>query len=92
MSIRKKVRRAGITQVVLKTVGIASVISMAVLVPNAIQALTLFGCGPKRRWRNYYVPSVVSRLAREGYITFEKSKKGTFVRLAEKGRLRLVQY
>lgn len=77
---------------ILYTVGAAGVLSMAVLAPNSLQALELFGIGKGDRRRRYYVKSTVSRMARQGLIEFRKNKRGVFIRLTDKGKFRLKEY
>lgn|SRR3989344_2514219 len=92
MKIKHEKERVNTTRVILGCVAVAGILSMAVLAPNTLQSLQMFGIGGKRRWDKHYVPTVISRLVGQGYIEFQKTNKGTFARLTEKGILRLKQY
>ena len=86
-------KRKDITKVILVSIAVVGITSMAVLAPNTLQALAIFQRGNKKASKyKYYLPRAISRLERQGYICFEKSKKGTFVRLTQKGKERVAAY
>ncbi len=89
----KKETGIQIAKIVLKTVAAAGFISMAILAPNALQALDIF-CTDKRRSYNpkYFINNAVNRLKRQGMIEFKKEDDKIFLRLTEKGEQKLLKY
>jgi len=82
-------------KIILKIIGAAGFVSMAVLAPNALQSLDMFGGKEKRR--RYFSPSyfnrAVNRLENRGLLEFKKTRDGkTFVRLTKKGQKELLKY
>lgn len=83
-------KKAYIQKIILASLATAGIMSLAVLAPNAMQVLHMLD-GGKRRKKNpkYVVDTTIGRLLDQKLIHFEKSEKGTFVRLTEKGRGKL---
>ncbi len=78
----------------MKTIIAAGFLGFAALAPNAIQALKVFDRGRNRKKNpKYVISNAVDRLKDKGYISFEKTTRGNFVRLTSKGeaRLRLIE-
>ncbi len=71
---------------VLNSIAIAGILSVGLIAPNALQLLKPFIKGKTRRRNFASVNQAVSRLQKQGFIYFEKTHRGTFVRLTEKGR------
>ena len=90
MSQEGKIKRARVQKIVLNTILAAGLISVAVLAPNALQALKIFDGGRKRKKDpKYVVSNAIGNLKEKGYIYFGKTDRGTFVKLTEKGEARL---
>jgi len=91
--VQKRSKKLNYTKIVLQIVCVAGIVSIAVLAPNAIQAIAVFTKNDKsnRRYKTH-TPKVITRLARQGYIIFEKTEKGTFAKLSEKGKELLSLY
>jgi len=81
-------------KLILTTIGVAGVISMAVLAPNALQSLLLFGVGQRKKYdKRYYFNKTVDRLERQRLVKLVKNKNGiSCVRLTQKGIDQLKKY
>ncbi len=84
----KKVRRrANIEKIILQTVVSAGFLSMAVVAPNALQALRIFDRGIARKMNPLYlIEPAFSRLCMKGMIVVEKTAGGKRVRVTEDGK------
>ncbi len=91
MQKKTKEKSVKIAKIVLKTIAVAGFVSMAVLAPNAIQALSMFKSGKKYEPR-YYFNSAVSRLKNQGLIEFLNRNGKNYIRLTEKGKRKLAKY
>ena len=87
-------RRTKVKQAVLVTLGIAGVLPLAVVAPNCVQLLKYVIKSPgQRATRHYYIKSVISRMAKNGLVSFGKNNLSqTVVRLTDKGRKELKLY
>lgn len=89
----EKEKKIKIAKIILKTVAVAGVLSMAVLAPNALQILgPFYGRKEKRYNPKYYLETAVSRLKKHGLIKFQKQNDKTFIRLTPKGEEELLRY
>ncbi len=89
----KREQKIKIAKIILKTIAVAGVISVAILAPNALQALDMFYGNRKKRYNvKYYVKTSISKLKNQGFIKFEEENGKTFVRLTEKGNRKLQKY
>ena len=78
-------------KIILGTITTTGLISMAILAPNAVQALDMF-TGRKKYYRSSYVKKAIYKLEERGFIEFKEQKEGIFVRLTDKGRRDLLKY
>ena len=78
---KKRTRRNNIQKIVLQSIAVAGLLSVAILAPNAIQALKMFGYKPQRRDKEVLLRSR-SRLVQQGFLKYQKG----FITLKEKGR------
>ena len=83
--IKRKTRIKNLEKIILGTVATAGLLSVALLAPNALQALKLLGWKPHRRQREVIVRSR-SRLIKHGLLTHDE--KG-FLKLTPKGETKL---
>ena len=90
--LKVKIKRENIQKAILSGIAAVGLLSMAVLAPNALQALKFFGIEPKTKWQKYNVNHSFKRLKDHGLIYFETTSKGTFVRLTQKGENRLRKF
>ena len=86
---KKRTVRANIQKAILHSIAAAGAVSIALIAPNALQMLKLFGIDSKSKWRKYSVNNSIKRLKEKGYIYFEITEKGNFIRLTEKGKKKL---
>jgi len=77
---KKRARKANIKKVVLKTVAVTGVLSVAVLVPNALGTLSKLGVVPHKRQKETVV-NTKTRLVRQGLLAREDG----LLRLTPKG-------
>ncbi len=88
--IKKKNKRAYIQKIILATLATTGLMSMAILAPNAIQSLRLFGVGNLRKKNHKYVVNrSIERLIKNKLIVYEKTDKGAFLRLTKEGKSKL---
>lgn len=66
--------------------------TLAVLAPNAMQALSLLGFGKKKYDLNSYLKSTVGKLHKRGLISFKQSGENKYIALTEKGERALAEY
>lgn len=84
-------KRVKIAKIVLKTIGAAGFISMAVLAPNALQALDIF-YDRKKYNPKYQVNNAINRLKEKGLVEFRNENGKIFLRLTKKGEAELLKY
>ncbi|PIQ69287.1 MAG: CRISPR-associated endonuclease Cas2 [Candidatus Tagabacteria bacterium CG_4_10_14_0_2_um_filter_40_13] len=84
-------KRVKIAKIVLKTIGVAGFISMAILAPNALQALGMF-YDRKKYNPKYQVNKAVARLKEKGLVEFRNENGKIFLRLTKKGKTELLKY
>jgi DNA-binding transcriptional regulator PaaX len=90
---KSKKRQQKVVKTILAVIGVAGIISVAVIAPNAVQMLTLFNENKKKRYnRTAYTKRVITRLADQGFIKFENYKGKKVARLTEKGKEKLVLF
>lgn len=82
-------RRTNIQKVVLRSVAVAGVLSIALLAPNALQLLTTIDKESGRRRRmnpKYLIDSAFAKLLAKGHIRLEHGPQGKLVRLTDEGK------
>ena len=83
-------KRIPIGKILLYTIATAGIISMALVAPNALQSLKLFGFGKRQKnYPTYQINSAVQRLVRKGFLVFEDVGEKKFLRLTPKGEKEL---
>src|SRR3989344_3769127 len=90
--LKKRERKANIQKAILSGIAAVGILSVAVLAPNALQALKFFGIEPKSKWQKYNINHSVKRLKDQGLICFETTSRGTFARLTQKGEDKLRKF
>lgn len=82
-----------IGKIILMTVAAVGFLSIAVLAPNAVQAIEIFSQNKKRKYNTrWYVEKSIIKLKNQGLIKFEKRDGKIFARLTEKGERGLLKY
>ncbi|TSC80071.1 MAG: phenylacetic acid degradation operon negative regulatory protein [Parcubacteria group bacterium Gr01-1014_29] len=81
-------------KIIIETIALAGIISMAVLAPNALQSLSLFGYGKRgiSRRNLQTVRSTVYRLQKEGIVDAEEQEGDIQVSLTKAGERKLAYY
>lgn len=84
ISLKKEIKIGKIQKAILGTVAAAGLLSVALVVPNALQALKIFGWDKKliNRSKRNSVNNSRYKLVKEGLLEYE----GAFLRLTGKGR------
>lgn len=91
--IKKEEKRADIQRIILGVIGIAGLISLALVAPNAIQMLQLFKRKSNFRYRSsHYIDGIVGKLQKKGWVWIEKRNGQSFLRLTGRGELELLKY
>ena len=82
-----------IGKIILKTIAVAGVLSMAVLAPNALQSLKMLYGEKERKYRvGLYVKKTITKLNEKGFIEFQKRNNQIFVNLTKEGKEELLKY
>ncbi len=79
---RKRTRKNELRDIIIKSVASAGLLSVAVLAPNALQALSMLGYKPKKNHK-WMIGRSRKKLVEQGYLKYE----GKFLRLTEKGEM-----
>lgn len=88
----KKIIVGKVGKIILLTIAGIGILSMAIVAPNALQALNIIPGMKKRRYYPSYINSVILRLNRQGFIKFQNKNGKKCVTLTEKGQLLIKQY
>ena len=87
-----KVERIPVQKILLTTIAVAGVLSVAILAPNALKVIKQFS-GDKGFRRKKYLNNSIGRLQKNGLVRFEVNDEGKkFVKLTRKGEERLAKY
>lgn len=79
--------------ILLAVVGVAGILAIGAIAPNAVQLLKYFPrINGKRRFYPAYVDAAVKRLLDQAFIKLVKENGKTFVRLTEAGENRLLKF
>jgi CRISPR/Cas system-associated endoribonuclease Cas2 len=85
-------RNTNIRHVLLHTVAIAGVLSVAVLAPNALRVIKMFDKGKARRMNpKYLFAPTFQKLIAKGHLEFVTKNGKKHVRLTEEGKHQLVR-
>src|SRR3990167_10741091 len=89
MKIKGKARN--VQAVILACLGVAGILALGAVAPNAVQLLRYFP-GVNKSKKNYYAQSTLFKLRDKGLIEFVKKNGKTFAKLTNKGKQKLNQY
>ena len=80
-----KSKNIPVTKIVLSTVAVIGLVSVAMIAPNALQALKIFGVGySKKKYTQAQVNRSLYYLKNKGFIIFEDKKRTIFCSSHEK--------
>lgn len=83
-------QRTNIGEVILSALAAAGLVTMAIVAPNAIQALRILEKGKRRKTDDHYrVQSALTRLINYGYVEKRENKGKVYFKLTQKGEGRL---
>ncbi|MFC1623548.1 CRISPR-associated endonuclease Cas2 [Patescibacteria group bacterium] len=91
MSDVQKNNKVPVKKIVLTTIATVGLVSVAVMAPNALQALKMFSNNTKYN-KKQYLSKVIQNLLNKELIKFETKNNKKFVRLTEKGEKELAKY
>jgi len=84
--------RVPVKKIILTTIAVAGVLSVAVLAPNVLQVIKQFS-GREGYRKKKYLNNSVGRLLKKGYVKFEVNDNGKkFLRLTQKGEKEVLKY
>jgi len=84
--LKKEMRKTKIQRAILTTVGIAGILSIAAVAPNALQLLGMFGLNKKTKtYRRDAINNSVKRLVEKKLLIYEKRKGKSYLRLTHEG-------
>src|SRR3989338_9409958 len=83
----KRVRKNDVQRAILQTIAVAGMLSVAIVAPNALQVLKLFGYKPHKRQKEVIARSR-SRLVERGLLSYNSQG---ILRLTPKGEAKLRQ-
>ena len=89
---QNRLNRGVVAKTILKCLAGAGLLTMAILAPNAIQSLSMFGIGKRKYHLNSYLKTTVNNLHRRGMIDFRQDGENRYIVLTEKGEKILAEY
>lgn len=89
---KKRTRKANLQKAILSTIFAVGGLSIALMAPKMTKVLAEFEPDfMKNKYRKYSFNRSLTRLKNAGLIVFEKTEKGNFARLTQKGEAKLRQ-
>lgn len=94
MKQKTKEKRIKAAKIVLKCIGVAGFVGMAIMAPNALQCLDMFRKDKKRYYAQdkYRIKSTIPKLYSRGLIRFQEKGGKKFVALTDKGKQEFLKY
>lgn len=84
--------RIPIKKIILTTIAVTGILSVAILAPNALQVIKQFS-GKENYKKKKYLNNSIGNLLKKGYIKFEVNDEGKkFVKLTQKGEKEVSKY
>ncbi|MBI2474641.1 MAG: hypothetical protein HYV68_02990 [Candidatus Taylorbacteria bacterium] len=88
--LKNALRRKKIQKAILYSLAAAGMMSVAVMVPNALQMLKLFDKRVIKDGRKYNLDRSLDRLLYQGLVRFERNAHGKFLQLTPQGNREVV--
>jgi len=89
---KKERRRYVFQQAILTTLKLGTILSVGLLIPNAMKIVKLLGWIPTARDPRYSLENAITRLKNKGLVITEKKDKKDFYKITPKGKLYLWKY
>ncbi len=86
-----KLKSASIAKYILAAIGVAGIITIAVIAPNSLQILKLFDLD-KRHYKSQSVYKTLKRLQNQRLVEIGEKDGRTVITITEKGKKRLLAY
>ena len=84
IKIEKQIRNSKIQKIILNSLYVAGVISLAALAPNTLSLLKHLD-PDKKKYQKYGVNSAIKRLRDKGLVEWKETEKGVFLKLTKQG-------
>lgn len=89
--LKKERKKANLQKIILGTIATAGILSVALIAPNALQVLGSLGIDKKLKNFKYDANRSLSKLLSSGLVIFVEKDGKKFLKLTEKGKLKLMQ-
>ena len=89
---KKERRRYVFQQAILTSLKLGTILSVAILAPNAMKIIKLLGWIPTTRDPKYSLENAITRLKNKGLVTVEKKDGKDFYKITKKGKLYLWKF
>ncbi len=88
--LKKERKKTNIQKIILSSIATVGILSVALLAPNALQALKPLGLDKKFKNFKYDTNRSLSKLISLGLVVFIEKDGKKYLRLTEKGKLKLI--
>lgn len=90
--LKKRENKIDYKEIALKTIMVTGLVSIAIVAPNALQMLNIFGVGKKSQDLRYRINKKIFLLQKQGYIYFINRNGQKFATLTPKGKKEIEKY
>jgi DNA-binding transcriptional regulator PaaX len=88
-----RTKNTNIKSLILKTVQLAGLITLAAVAPGVLAALNKIQKQQRRYQQRYYINRAIKEMIKAGLVAYQKNSRGvTCLRLTEKGKIQLKEY
>ena len=88
---KSKFKAPSVAKIILTAVGLAGLVTIAVIAPNSLQMLKLFGLG-KRQYKPRSVYGTYKRMQKERWIEVEKINNKIIIKTTVNGKKKFLDY
>ncbi len=89
--LKKRRKKTNIQKIILSSIAVTGIISLALIAPNAVQMLKTFGIDKKLKNFKNDVNRSLSKLLSAGLVIFVEKNGKKYLKLTGKGKLKLLQ-
>lgn len=86
-----RITKSNISKCILGVLAAGSVLAIAVIAPNSLPMLKLFGLG-KKEYKTRSAYQALRRLKEQKFVEIKETEKETFISITENGKKRLLKY